>query len=463
MTVAALRAWWLKAFLFALLGYILLGRGFAYLFIGEFLLLLGGILLIASRRALIVFSEPVLFLWLLLTLWGICRTTPYVSLYGFDCVRDAMVFGYGLFAVLLVAFVDRAEMVWKAFGVYRKFLRFWLVVCPAIIGVTITKHPGWLHIPWAKGPDVVLVQAKAGDAAVHLTTAALFLLMLSKYYSSEKVRQVTVIGVVQFLGWFAAFALVVITSRGGLCGLIAAVGLASLLRMEAVGFKAMTMATAVSVAGILLLLVFPFSIRLKGSEVTPEAAVHLVTSIASGDDAQGHRGTKEFRLIWWGRIVRDVALGPYRWTGRGFGINLATAYGPPNVDKTLRSPHNGSMTILARMGVPGLLIWIALNVTHVYRMSIAYLRAVRARMELWAIVDLIVLCYWVVSFINMSFDVYLEGPQGGVWFWSMIGIGTAVVRIQGRELRAQQQQRVVAMPQDENKTRRLRRPLAAAV
>ena len=38
-----------------------------------------------------------------------------------------------------------------------------------------------------------------------------------------------------------------------------------------------------------------------------------------------------------------------------------------------------------------------------------------ARVNLW------VLAYWTASIVNMSFDVYLEGPQGGIWFWCLVG------------------------------------------
>jgi hypothetical protein len=37
--------------------------------------------------------------------------------------------------------------------------------------------------------------------------------------------------------------------------------------------------------------------------------------------------------------------------------------------------------------------------------------------------------------INMAFDVYLEGPQGGIWFWSVLGLGVAALTIQDRQRR----------------------------
>jgi hypothetical protein len=36
---------------------------------------------------------------------------------------------------------------------------------------------------------------------------------------------------------------------------------------------------------------------------------------------------------------------------------------------------------------------------------------------------------WVAALINMSFDVYLEGPQGGIWFWSVVGLGLVLMRV----------------------------------
>ncbi len=36
-------------------------------------------------------------------------------------------------------------------------------------------------------------------------------------------------------------------------------------------------------------------------------------------------------------------------------------------------------------------------------------------------VNLWILAYWLALIVNMSFDVYLEGPQGGIWFWCLVG------------------------------------------
>ena len=43
-------------------------------------------------------------------------------------------------------------------------------------------------------------------------------------------------------------------------------------------------------------------------------------------------------------------------------------------------------------------------------------------------VNLWVLAYWMAFIVNMSFDVYLEGPQGGIWFWCLIGFAIALTQ-----------------------------------
>jgi hypothetical protein len=35
--------------------------------------------------------------------------------------------------------------------------------------------------------------------------------------------------------------------------------------------------------------------------------------------------------------------------------------------------------------------------------------------------------YWLAFLINASFDVFLEGPVGGIWFWCVYGMGIGSV------------------------------------
>jgi hypothetical protein len=93
------------------------------------------------------------------------------------------------------------------------------------------------------------------------------------------------------------------------------------------------------------------------------------------------------------------------------------------------------MTVLARMGVPGLAIWVVLNSVFVFRLFKANRFASRSGSLFWSRLNLWIFSYWFAAFVNLSFDVYLEGPQGGILFWSIIGFGVAALRVQTYEAR----------------------------
>jgi hypothetical protein len=87
------------------------------------------------------------------------------------------------------------------------------------------------------------------------------------------------------------------------------------------------------------------------------------------------------------------------------------------------------------MGVPGEILWLALNLSFVLRMLAAFRRASSAGLRFWTSVNLWILCFWLAAVINLSFDVYVEGPVGGMWFWATMGFGVAALRVQAFEAR----------------------------
>ena len=59
-------------------------------------------------------------------------------------------------------------------------------------------------------------------------------------------------------------------------------------------------------------------------------------------------------------------------------------------------------------------------------------RARREGRRRWAGLFLFLSAYWTAFLVNAAFDVYLEGPMGGIWFWSVFGVGLAAARIHVR-------------------------------
>jgi hypothetical protein len=169
-----------------------------------------------------------------------------------------------------------------------------------------------------------------------------------------------------------------------------------------------------------------------GRDIGPAQIVEGLESVVGSSSAANFEGTKQFRLNWWATIQDYTFHGPYFWTGKGFGANLAMEDGyqgsEPGESK-LRSPHNGHMTILARAGVPGLALWIVLLAVW-FGMLLYNAAIARKRREArWVSLFLWLTCYGAAILINASFDVALEGPMIGIWFWSIFGLGIGATMI----------------------------------
>lgn len=132
-------------------------------------------------------------------------------------------------------------------------------------------------------------------------------------------------------------------------------------------------------------------------------------------------GTFRWRLYWWETIIDYTIKGPYFWLGKGYGINLADSDGfQVTRDHSLRSPHNATMNFLARSGWPGLILWLA----FLLALGIAMFSGVISKRFAPGLREqlLWLLAYWLAFLLNSSVDVFLEGPMGGVWFWSLVGL-----------------------------------------
>jgi hypothetical protein len=169
-----------------------------------------------------------------------------------------------------------------------------------------------------------------------------------------------------------------------------------------------------------------------GRPATIGQLLENITSVFSDVRDPGLEGTEQFRLAWWGTIVDYTVFGDYFWTGKGFGINLADDDGfQSTADGSLRAPHNSHLTVLARMGVPGFLLWAGLQAAFATGLLRAALSNRRAGQMLLAATAFWLLAYWLAMVIDTSFDPYLEGPQGGIWLWTVIGAGLVVMRLSG--------------------------------
>jgi hypothetical protein len=164
--------------------------------------------------------------------------------------------------------------------------------------------------------------------------------------------------------------------------------------------------------------------------ISAEQEINNVKSIFTDSDDEGLSGSKQWRLLWWDTIINYTIHGPYFWKGKGFGVNLADDDGfQVEADHSLRSPHNGHLTMLARGGVPMLSLWVLCQLTLAYGLITSAWSARRSGRRHWFGLLVFLLVYWAAFLINASFDVFLESPVGGIWFWCVYGTAIGAVWI----------------------------------
>jgi hypothetical protein len=415
----------------ALVGYAILGRGFAYLgvrplFVGEVVLAIGFLGLVLRGMHREVLRSPVVYALIGFMLVGASASIPYLGPYGLDVLRDGVLWGYGIFALFTASSLLRSGTVPRAMRAYARALPWFLAWAPVAFLLR-----GFVDVPLLPGTDVPVVATKPGDTAVHLAGVMVFLVLGLQRSVKPRVRAVNA---VQEWGWWALWlvggALVFSINRGGMLAVMVAAAIVIALRPLSRWAKLLLVALVLGIVFVASGIEITHSSR---RPLSAESLMQNLRSIVPGSvDESGLEGTSQWRLSWWTDIVNYTVFGEYFWTGKGFGINLAADDGYLTSAAQNRSPHNGHITVLARSGVPGLLLWVLTLGSFAFGMLRAYFAARRRGDEGWARLNLWVLAYWTAFVVNGAFDVFLEGPQGGIWFWSLIGFGVAIMRMQAR-------------------------------
>ena len=417
-----------------LVGYAFLGRGFAYLgyppvYVGEVLLVFGITTALLRGRIAYVTSNPLAWPILALMAIGTAGTVPYVATYGLDALRDAVLWAYAVFAIVVASLLRDSSTAMAVLRRYRALVPAFLVF---IVGMRVANLLWDLRIPPTPFSDVPIVFLKGGDVAVHLAGILAFLMLgLHRSLSSDQRDSARWrIGEWPLWALWLAGVLTVLPGRAAMLTLVAVAAYLLLLRPTVRWVRLTALAVLLSIAATIVDAEFDVG---RGRSLSPGGVVVAFLSIFDTVDTAGTdlSGTRSWRLRWWQDIVQYTVSGEYFWTGKGYGINLANADGYQVwEDESLRSPHNGHITVLARSGVPGAFAWLAVHVVLCASLLRAAARRRSEGRDGWARINLWIGAYWIAFVVNGTFDVFFEGPQGGIWFWSLAGFALAWLRIQ---------------------------------
>jgi hypothetical protein len=260
--------------------------------------------------------------------------------------------------------------------------------------------------------DVPFFLYKNGDLAVHVLITTFFTLN-GNIKASLRFRVINIILIAYLFLVAATF------NRGGMVSFVAGFSIyLFMLRKTPLGKQILGY---LKYAPLVLIVALPLYINTKAQGVEQGRNVGLgqlkdnVVSLFNQDSQMGgEAGLNEnvlWRLVWWGKIIDYTVFGDYFFYGKGLGINLTISDEVGDNDVPLRSPHNFSLNVLARFGVPFFIIWIWWLASMFYPLKTKTLSND----------SLAYICILVASLINASFDVSLEGPMAAMPFWMFVG------------------------------------------
>lgn len=414
-------------------GYLVGNRGFAQLgpssnspiFVGEIgmVVCLGIFTLQAAFKRIRVFPDHPLS-------WPIFAYLVYAGLrlafvdfheYQLNAVRDSAMVYYALFFFITYHICKEVES--------RRFLEgciIWALVFLIPTSILTVEYPEVYDVLSIRG--VPLIYQKGDLLGIFLAVGMLYFFLVSEVSRWPKTflrLSLVCFGLVLALG-----------SRSGYVAMFTAM----VFLFVAKRYKLFYYQAGLIGAGALIFLIIQAAMPEKDFSNSRGYAIY--ETAVSIFDTSGSRqyvsleekapgDNNQWRLMWW-QTVYDETVEKAPWFGLGLGYDLTTRfldtkYGPMYAgdNVAVRSPHSYIFSVFGRLGVVGMAIFSAivfLIMRSAYRQSRV---VVRDRDQ--------VMCFahWVGAITILTgaaFGVVLEGPMGGILFWSFIGLAVSYNR-----------------------------------
>jgi O-antigen ligase len=411
-------------------GYLLFDRAFAYLhppgiplFVGEMVIGVGALAAVVATRYLMVpiRDEPILALLGAFALWGLIRTVPGVGTYRLDALRDSALWYYSLFAFFIAAALARSPQLLEHLIVGLTRLTPWLLLWLPLAVVLVPLQHDAPTVPFS---TVSVLSHKPGNVAI---AALLVLGCMWLFHDTRSARSRAVWSVIALV----VIALAATQNRGGLIGVVAGATIGLAFVRNRLGLIAR--AVIIAAVGLGLASLLSLKVPIAGAQGREYSADQLVANVVSlsGEDSRGNLGgTVKGRQELWSRILDKQVADSRLVDGSGFGQNLAAEVGVYDEGKdTLRSPHNSHLHIMARMGLVGLSLWIALWVGWYWRLIVGSRRLTQQGLHARRGVAVLSLMVTTAILVSSIFDPQLEGPQVAALLWTAFGVGVAVTTV----------------------------------
>jgi hypothetical protein len=426
---------------FLVFGYLVGNRGFASLglfvvYIGEVGMLLATVFVLLSQRFKFFNGFRGLLGGLVFALLAIGGIRLSYDLLGpnnvdtMDAIRDSAASYYAWFFPLGfgIALLPKSQ----AFMI--RALR-WSCLVSLVVGMAYYFREDWFYTPAFRGRPLIQFKGDLLGMCFGIGVATFGTAALGH-------RSRVMAGIFAGLFFMAATACMMGQSRAAYLGVAA--GILVMFLAAGPGYFVRRFLPSGIIAGVVGVVVLMSLLNIpkfqtRAEEIWETSTARIETIISPFDEqvdndaTQMARQNSRFRIAWWTAVVEEV-YERNLFFGIGFGEPIAlkrfvSTYELPldieDDEAVVRSPHSIAFTLFGRFGLVGA-AWVLVFLGAIINLAWRSVRAVHRGVMSYS--DLTALAVALVVLVTSMFGVVMEGPMGGIPFWTFLGLAYGTLR-----------------------------------
>lgn len=404
---------------FLITGTISFGRQFSYLgirigetnvYVTELVLIVTWVLIFLRKvvtKEMLFKKSSLNLLFLFYYAIGLLCLLRGVFDFGMEAARHSVIVYYSLFYFLILELVSGIHQL-------ERFLKYCLVASAVALLVIFYNFASGIGFVTNTGA----VRYGANIQALSLVFCFFFWLSLSIFKVKSRAKSL-----LKILVPFQIFsALFLIQHRSLPLTMVAGLVFIFALISKTRAFKYAIFA----LGGLLLILSLDYFTGILSTDIMVKDTWMRVSTILTPEEDPNSL----HRLAMWDEILDRTKESPL--LGEGFGPPFSIFFGDKFYDysESRLHPHNSFLWILNRMGIIGFGIFFLL-ILKFYKSAIKAYRSLspgKSKAYLLALMSCHV-CICIFAFFN----VVLEGPSMGIFFWIIMGLAMALIDINKKE------------------------------
>ncbi|MCK4428559.1 MAG: O-antigen ligase family protein [candidate division Zixibacteria bacterium] len=406
--------------LFLIVGTMSFGRQFSHLgirieeitvYVTELVLIATWVLIFLRKvvtKEMLFKKSPLNLLFLFYYAIGLLCLLRGLPDFGMEALRHSVIVYYSLFYFLILELVTDTHQL-------ERFLKYSLIASVVALLVIFYNFASGVGLTTSTG----VVRYGANTQALSLAFCFFFWLSLSIFKIKCKAKSF-----LKILIPFQIFAaLFLIQHRSLPLAMIGGLVFIFALINKTRTFKYIVLA----LCGFLLILSIDYLTGILSTNILLKDTLTRASTILTPEEDPNSL----HRLAMWGEVLNRTARKPL--VGEGFGAPFSIFFGSKSYDYSERRlhPHNSFLWILNRMGIVGFGILFFL-ILKFYSSAIKAYKSMspgKSKAYLLALMSCHV-CICIFAFFN----VVLEGPFMGIFFWIIMGLTMALININKNEL-----------------------------